>query len=327
MDSLEQCRIECELVDLPATAAQRARWTAAAKRLAPWRGLLEGIEVWDIHAHVGCDIDGSRLSATQLVGELDVGGVARAVVFPMNDPRQGFCFEHPNDLIYASYQLHPDRLLPFFRLNPNFPTREEYELRVGQGFRGIKLHPRSQSFRIASPEAMRIYGWAEQDGLPVLVHTGRGAQSIVAEVRRVIDEHPRLRLILGHSAAQELPSCCATCASCDWVLFDTSTLDREQLRELLQQHRAAQDRLRFGHPLPQRGRGSRPAARGRRRRWGWRRSRSNSSWGGTSAGGSMKKPWPGALARCRPKCRHPRARRGLLPDLTLHRLRVASPRL
>ena len=233
MESLEQCRIECDLVDLAATPAQRARWTEAATRLAARRDQLEGIDVWDIHAHVGCDIDGSRLSATQLVEELDATGIARAVVFPMNDPRQGFCFEHPNDLIFASYQLHPDRLLPFFRLNPNFPTREEYELRVGQGFRGIKLHPRSQSFRIASPEAMRIYAWAERDGLPVLVHTGRGAQSVVADVRRVIDEHPRLRLILGHSAAQDLPSCCATCANCDWVLFDTSTLDREQLRQLL----------------------------------------------------------------------------------------------
>jgi predicted TIM-barrel fold metal-dependent hydrolase len=248
MESLEQCRIECDLVDLPATAAQRARWAAAAARLAAQRGLLEGIDVWDIHAHVGCDIDGSRMSATQLVEELDASGIARAVVFPMNDPRQGFCFEHPNDLVFASYRLYPDRLLPFFRLNPNFPSWEEYELRVGQGFRGIKLHPRSQSFRIASPEAMRIYGWAEQDGLPVLVHTGRGAEPVVADVRHVIDEHPRLRLILGHSAAQELPSCCATCASCDWVLFDTSTLDREQLRELLrstQPHKIA-----YGSDIP-----------------------------------------------------------------------------
>jgi predicted TIM-barrel fold metal-dependent hydrolase len=248
MDSLEQCRIECDLVDLPSTPAQRDRWTTAAARLAPWRDRLEGVDVWDIHAHVGCDIDGSRLSATQLVGELDAGGIARAVIFPMNDPRQGFCFEHPNDLIFASYQLYPDRILPFFRLNPNFPTREEYELRVGQGFRGIKLHPRSQSFRIAAPEAMRIYGWAEADGLPVLVHTGQGAQSIVAEVRRVIDEHPRLRLILGHSAAQELPSCCATCASCDWVLFDTSTLDRDQLRQLLQS--TEPHKIAYGSDIP-----------------------------------------------------------------------------
>ena len=253
MESLEQCRIECGSIDLPATEAQRARWASVAARLATWRHLLAGVDVWDIHSHVGCDIDGSRLSATQLVEALDASGIARTVIFPMNDPRQGFCFEHPNDMIFASYQLYSDRLLPFFRLNPNFPSLEEYDLRVRQGFRGIKLHPRSQSFRIASPEAMRIYGWAERDGLPVLVHTGAGAQSVVADVRRVIDHHPQLRLILGHSAAQELPSCCATCAHCDWVLFDTSTLDREQLRELL---RSTEPRkIAYGSDTPFHGEG------------------------------------------------------------------------
>ena len=109
----------------------------------------------------------------------------------MNDPRQGFCFEHPNDLIWAAFEAYPDRLLPFFRLNPNFPTREEYERRVAQGFRGIKLHPRSQSFRIASARGdtyLRLGrgGWPARPG----AHRPGGA-SIGRDVRHVVDAHPR----------------------------------------------------------------------------------------------------------------------------------------
>lgn len=233
LEHLETCDLECEIADRAESPENTRQLSAESEALDPYRGLLTGLSVWDAHAHVGCDIDGTRLSAAQVVERLDLLGVERAVVFPMNDPRQGFCFQHPNDLVWAAYRRFPERLIPFFRLNPNFPSREEYERRVEQGFRGIKLHPRSQSFSISQPEAMELYTWAEADGLPVLLHTGRGAGDVVPEVRRVVDAHPYLRLILGHSALHDLPECCAQCRNCDWVLFDTSTLDRDQLRGLL----------------------------------------------------------------------------------------------
>jgi len=214
----------------------------------PYRALLAGLSIWDIHAHVGCDLDSSRLSAEQLIARLDTAGIEKAVVFPMNDPEQGTCFQEPNEAIWDAYRRYPERLIPFFRLNPNHAWRDEYEVRVAQGFRGIKLHPRSQAFRIAQPEAMEIYSLAEADGLPVLVHTGAGIHQVVDDVRRVVDAHPCLRLILGHSAAQELPECCAHCANCDWVLFDTSTLGREQLRELLSSTDAR--KIAYGSDVP-----------------------------------------------------------------------------
>jgi uncharacterized protein len=231
---IEHCTVACEVVDTLPEPAERQALQRLTRRLEPYRKLLAGLEVWDIHGHVGCDLDGSHLTAAQLVAGLDAIGGSRSVVFPMNDPSQGICFRSPNDLIWTSYEHYPDRLIPFFRLNPNYPSRDEYQYRVDQGFKGIKLHPRSQAFRIAQPEAMEIYGWAQEDCLPVLVHTGAGAGNVVEEVRRVVDAYPELRLILGHSAAHELAECCAQCSNCDWVLFDTSTLTRPQLAELLQ---------------------------------------------------------------------------------------------
>jgi predicted TIM-barrel fold metal-dependent hydrolase len=245
------CDLECLPAGPRSAAVDRALLQDEAARLEPWRDLLQGMEIWDVHGHVGCDIDARQMSAAQRVEQLDALGFARSVVFPMNDPRQGFCFEHPNDLIWEAYQAFPDRLIPFFRLNPNFPSRVEYERRLAQGFQGIKLHPRSQSFRIAQPEAMTIYGWAEADGLPILVHTGKGAHQIAEDVKRVVDAHPALRLILGHSAAAELPHCCSTCHSCDWILFETSTLDRDQLRELM--GRIDPSKIAFGSDVPFRG--------------------------------------------------------------------------
>lgn len=193
-------------------------------------------------------MDARHLSAEEVISGLDVLGVEKAVIFPMNDPYQGPSFHQPNDLVWAAYQRYPDRVIPFFRLNPNFPASGEYELRVGQGFRGVKLHPRSQSFGITQPEAMEIYGWAEKDGLPILLHTGKGISSVVAEVRAVLDRFPLLRLILGHSARQDLPACCARCGDCDWVLFDTSTLQREQLADLMS--RVEPEKIAYGSDVP-----------------------------------------------------------------------------
>ncbi|MHB0980417.1 MAG: amidohydrolase family protein [Thermoleophilia bacterium] len=248
LEDLETCDLECEALEPDRSEHEIAEWDREVALLAPFRERLRGLDVWDAHAHVGCDIDASRVTAAQLVRRLDLLGVRRAVVFPMNDPRQGVCFRHPNDLVWAAFQRYPDRLVPFFRLNPNFPSRKEYERRVGQGFRGIKLHPRSQSFRIAGPKVMEVYAWAEADGLPVLLHTGKGAGSIVEDIRTVIDAFPALRLILGHSALQELPGCCAQCANCDWVLFDTSTLDRDRLRELFR--RTDPHKIAYGSDIP-----------------------------------------------------------------------------
>lgn len=245
---IEHCDLECEAVDLLPEAEEGEILESVSRRLEPYAELLTGIEIWDIHGHVGCDLDGSHLTAAQLVAGLDAISARKSVVFPMNDPKQGYCFRHPNDLIWTSYQHYSDRLIPFFRLNPNHPSREEYQFRVDQGFRGIKLHPRSQSFRIAQAEAMEIYGWAEEDGLPVLVHAGSGAGPIVEDVRQVVDAHPELRLILGHAAAEELADCCAHCSNCDWVLFDTSTLTRRQLAELLEI--ADPRKIAYGSDLP-----------------------------------------------------------------------------
>lgn len=245
---LETCDLECEALELPVSPDRTERLRVQAAALEPYRERLQCIEMWDAHTHVGCDIDASGLAAPGLIEHLDAFGVHRAVVFPMNDPRQGVCFRHPNDLVWAAYQRYPDRLVPFFRLNPNFPSREEYEYRLGQGFRGIKLHPRSQSFRIAGPQVMEVYSWAEADGLPVLLHTGKGAETVVDEIRTVIDAFPALRLILGHSALQELPQCCAQCGNCDWVLFDTSTLDQDQLRELFK--RTDPHKIVYGSDVP-----------------------------------------------------------------------------
>jgi uncharacterized protein len=230
---IEHCDLACEVVDLLPEPQELGVLASLTRRLEPYRDLLVGVDIWDIHGHVGCDLDGSHLTAAQMVAGLDAIGASKSVVFPMNDPSQGICFRSPNDLIWTSYEHYPDRLVPFFRLNPNYPSRDEYQLRVDQGFKGIKLHPRSQAFRIAQPEAMEIYGWAEQDCLPVLVHTGEGAGEIVKDVRQVVETYPELRLILGHAAADELAECCAQCSNCDWVLFDTSTLTRAQLTELL----------------------------------------------------------------------------------------------
>ena len=90
----------------------------------------------DAHVHLGHGRE-KRLSADQLLAEMDQHGVARAVICPMDEEiilrnRAG------NDRILAAVQAHPDRFVGFAVANPWYGQEAIEELRraVGEGLRG-----------------------------------------------------------------------------------------------------------------------------------------------------------------------------------------------
>jgi len=210
---------------------------------------LDDAKIWDAHCHIGNDLDGHRMSQRLLVKKLDDSGVEKAVIFPLNDREKQKCFERSNDHIFRAFLEHPDRLIPFFRIDPNSGRwQEEFDRRVSQGFRGLKLHPRAQKFDIGSAGARRVFERAEDERIPLLIHTGFGLEDGMNGLLCSIHEHPRLRVILGHSGFVDLGRVIDAALKNSNIYFDTSVVKMYDLFFLMQ--RMDHKRIFYGSDIP-----------------------------------------------------------------------------
>jgi uncharacterized protein len=169
--------------------------------LEPLLSEVPGLSLFDAHTHIGFnDPDGAHLSAEQLLSILAPLD-ARGVVFPMHEPDG---YREANDLILTEAAASEGRLVPFCRLNPNDDGVAEASRCVERGARGIKLHPRSDSFAIEGPASREVFALAHDRRLPVLIHAGRGVPALGAHTLALSAEFPDARIILAHAAASDL---------------------------------------------------------------------------------------------------------------------------
>ena len=114
-----------------------------------------------------------------------------------------------NDETAAFVAAAPTRRVGFFSVHPDESgalDRAE-RCRTELGLRGIKLGPNYQGFHPLGPGARRLYAYAEQYHLPVLLHQGaspvRTAPLRLAHpllIDEVAADFPELRIVLAHIA-------------------------------------------------------------------------------------------------------------------------------
>jgi hypothetical protein len=96
------------------------------------------------------------------------------------------------------------RLTPFCRLDPADDPLREAERALGRGARGIKLHPRAEQFRLDDERLEPVFALADERGLPVITHAGRGIPALGRDALEITARHPGLRLILAHDGVCDL---------------------------------------------------------------------------------------------------------------------------
>ncbi len=176
---------------------------------APWLARLRAdvaeLELFDAHTHIGRnDPDGFKQTPAELLEGLGACG-ARALVFPMHEPR-GYADGVANDEAIAAAQAAGDRLVAFCRVDPNEggAALTEAGRALDAGARGIKLHPRAERFTMSHPAVRDLVALAHERELPVLVHAGRGIPALGEDTVRYSAEFPNAKLILAHAAISDL---------------------------------------------------------------------------------------------------------------------------
>jgi uncharacterized protein len=176
------------------------------------------IRLFDVHSHTGADIDGSARTAEEHVRDLiPLGG--RSVIFP-------FCvsggYEAENLRVVDEARLHPDRLVPFARLDPKLTSPANAANALENGARGFKLHPRGEDFRLDHPGVEAILGVAAAARAPVLIHAGSGVGSFGATVVEFADRHRTCPIVLAHAAVSDLVWLGNVAADHPNLYFDTA---------------------------------------------------------------------------------------------------------
>jgi uncharacterized protein len=177
-----------------------------------------GIEVFDVHAHTGVDIDDTTRSCEEHVAVLAALG-ARSVIFPL-------CvdggYEGENARVVLEARNYADRLVPFARLDPRVSSAGVASAELAAGARGFKLHPRAEDFRLDHPGVDAIVGIAAEAGAPVLIHAGAGVGSFGRTVVELAERHRNCPLILAHAAVSDLVWLGEVAAEHPNIYFDTS---------------------------------------------------------------------------------------------------------
>jgi len=208
----------------------------------------EGAEVFEAHAHLGADEDGRSLDPATLLGWLDEAGARRAVVFPLHDPERVPAYRLPNDRVLAWAGESEGRFVPFCRLDPGDDPVREGERCLELGARGIKLHPRAQSFAFADGVADEIFALAEQARVPLLIHAGRGMPPIADGLVELALRHPGVVMILAHAGIADQGVFASRLADHPGVLYDTSCFSALDVLQLFA--RVPAERIVFASDPP-----------------------------------------------------------------------------
>jgi predicted TIM-barrel fold metal-dependent hydrolase len=186
------------------------------------RELPEGAPVFDVHTHLGNDIDGMVGDLDELLGIMDRYGVERAFTFCLDEPDRHPGFRAANERTLAFAERAGGRLVPFVRLDLTEGPIEEAVRVLDLGARGIKLHPRAQKFTADDARLDPIFELAADRRVPILIHGGLGMPPIAAGLHRLVDRYGTT-LIIAHAGIADMAALAGHFAGHPGVFFDTST--------------------------------------------------------------------------------------------------------
>jgi predicted TIM-barrel fold metal-dependent hydrolase len=191
--------------------------------------------LFDAHTHLGDDIDGSRGRPDEMLAMFDQVGIIGAFSFCLDEPDRVPAFTAANDRTLRCAREHPDRIIPFVRLDLSERPVEEANRALDAGARGIKLHPRAQGFSLGDERLDDVFKVAVERDVPILIHGGRGLPPIGDHLAALVDRFSDVRLIIAHAGIADLGGLAGHFGNVPGVFFDTSLWSVVDLMDLMRQ--------------------------------------------------------------------------------------------
>lgn len=169
----------------------------------------------------------------KLVANMDAAGVDRSCIFCVDyaaiTGEPGVTIEDQNRMVSEAAQRFPDRLIPFFSIDPRRAGAVDMFRRSVEelGMRGLKLHP-SAGFFPYDDACYPLYEACVEYGMPVIIHTG--SQPAPMKVRfckpsyvdDVAADFPSLPIVMAHVGHSWWPEALLVAGIKPNVYFDFS---------------------------------------------------------------------------------------------------------
>jgi predicted TIM-barrel fold metal-dependent hydrolase len=217
------------------TALERARTVVAAWEQELRRELPENAYLFDVHTHLGDDIDGMVGNRDELISLLDRFEFKGAFMFCLDEPDREPAFTVPNDRTLDHAERSEGRLVPFVRLDLTAQPLDEARRCLDLGARGIKLHPRAQAFALSDERLQPIFALAVERDVPILIHGGRGLPPISEDLEALVRRNEGVRLIVAHAGIADMAGLAGRLGGIPGVFFDTSVWSGLDLLDLYRQ--------------------------------------------------------------------------------------------
>jgi predicted TIM-barrel fold metal-dependent hydrolase len=209
--------------------------------------LPAGYRLWDVHAHLGDDADGTSQTWQDLVARMDAHGIDHTNVFTFaREDMAGFA--EANDLVLDAARASGGRLVPYARAHPDPADEAELRRALELGARGVKLHPLRGRFGFDDPGVERAVRVADEHRVPVLLHAGRGVDPYAVTVANLMRRYPGAPLILAHCAMSDLHDVAERTAGLPNMVLDTSLWNPLEVQVLVSE--VAPERLVYGTDAP-----------------------------------------------------------------------------
>ena len=153
-------------------------------------------------------------------------------MFCLDEPDRDPGFRAPNDRTLEHARRADGRLVPFVRLDLTHDPIGEAARCLDAGARGIKLHPRAQSFMLTDERLAPIFAIASERNVPILIHGGRGLPPIAQDLAKLVEEYPKAQLIIAHAGIADLAGLAGLLAGKEGVFYDTSVWSPLDLLDL-----------------------------------------------------------------------------------------------
>jgi uncharacterized protein len=217
------------------TALEAARTLVAAYDDELRSELPENVRIFDVHTHLGDDIDGMHGRYDELDAVLAHYGIEGAFVFCLDEPDREPAFCVPNDRTLAFAGRSGGKLIPFVRLDLTAKPLDEAMRALDLGARGIKLHPRAQAFALDDERLQPIFALARDRGVPILIHGGRGLPPIATDLATLVERNAGVQLIVAHAGIADQAELAGRLGGIPGVFFDTSVWSALDLLDLFRQ--------------------------------------------------------------------------------------------
>ena len=168
-----------------------------------WKNGHPDFPVYDMHGHMGGHyaIYFNRCEPAAVVEHMKRAGV-KHLVFSHHYALWEPTFR--NERVYEMCREFPEHLRFYVAINPHFPDNIKEDLANFDKWKpwtfGLKLLPDYHGTPVTSPAFQYALDFAEERGLPVLIHTWGGSRCDGGDViYESVQKYSRIKFLLGHS--------------------------------------------------------------------------------------------------------------------------------